>query len=426
MWLWEALVPHPPILVPEVGHGRENEARITLDGLHELTGRISDKIPDFLFILSPHHPYAHGKLQFNSLKTYSANLAAFGAESVSFNLPVSQEKTDSLAAFLNGKGIPASKGSPGDFLCDQGTSVPLYFFQKKLNPFPRLVIASPIGLSYEDSYKLGCLLREYRDGSSWALIASGDLSHRLVPSAPAGYSPSGAVFDKMVQDAISSGDAKPLLSADKGMIDDAGECGLRSLLVLMGLTGTKGEVLSYEGTFGVGYCNALWLNSTYPSFARAVVAASLGGISLQARSRPVSKAPQAACFVTIHNNDGSLRGCIGTLEPRHEDIFDEIESNAKAAAFDDPRFEPLRKNELANVYFSVDILSKPVPARKEELDPKVFGVIVVSGYRRGVLLPDLEGVNSVEAQLAIALGKAGISGGEDYGILKFTVERHSE
>ncbi|MEJ5228791.1 MAG: AmmeMemoRadiSam system protein A [Pseudothermotoga sp.] len=134
---------------------------------------------------------------------------------------------------------------------------------------------------------------------------------------------------------------------------------------------------------------------------------------------------KSGAFVSLHKLDGSLRGCIGTYLPARENLAEEIRDNAIAAAMEDPRFSPVTVDELDDIEVSVDILSEPERISKlEELDPKKYGVIVVSGFRRGLLLPDLPGVDTVEQQLAIAKRKAGIFGGEKIVIYRFTVERY--
>jgi len=124
---------------------------------------------------------------------------------------------------------------------------------------------------------------------------------------------------------------------------------------------------------------------------------------------------------------GELRGCIGTVEPYRENIAAEIIHNAVAAGVDDPRFWPVQLEELPEIEFSVDVLTEPEPvASKDELDPKRYGVIVKSHGRTGLLLPDLEGVDSVDEQISIACRKAGISPGEPIRLYRFEVIRYKE
>lgn len=132
-------------------------------------------------------------------------------------------------------------------------------------------------------------------------------------------------------------------------------------------------------------------------------------------------------FVSIHKKDGSLRGCIGTFLPSKENIAQEIIHNAISAAFHDPRFYPIQKNELDDLEISVDVLSKPELIKTiQELDEKKYGIIVkADDGRTGLLLPDIKGVNSVDEQILIACQKAGINLSKDkIQIYRFTVERH--
>ena len=134
---------------------------------------------------------------------------------------------------------------------------------------------------------------------------------------------------------------------------------------------------------------------------------------------------RAGCFVSI-KRFGDLRGCIGTLAPVEADLADEIVRNAIAAAFHDPRFGPIQPRELAELSYSVDVLAASEPCSESDLDPRVYGVIVSSGARRGVLLPDLAGVETVVQQVTIALQKAGIRPDDPFSLERFRIERYPE
>ncbi|OQY41358.1 MAG: AmmeMemoRadiSam system protein A [Fusobacteriia bacterium 4572_74] len=130
------------------------------------------------------------------------------------------------------------------------------------------------------------------------------------------------------------------------------------------------------------------------------------------------------CFVTLHKGN-SLRGCIGTMVPYRENLLEEIRENAILAAFNDPRFEPLKKEELEELEISVDVLSTMKDVMDEnELDSKKYGILVSDERSQGVLLPDLEGVDSVDQQIDIAMSKAGIRDRKGLKIKKFTVKRY--
>jgi AmmeMemoRadiSam system protein A len=136
----------------------------------------------------------------------------------------------------------------------------------------------------------------------------------------------------------------------------------------------------------------------------------------------------AACFVCLKTVAGQLRGCIGTVEPARHALAEEIVHNAIGAATRDPRFAPVSADELKLLRYTVDVLERPEPAALEDLDPAQFGVIVEdnTGRRRGLLLPAIEGVESVLEQVRIATRKAGIASGEPYQLYRFRVRRFRE
>jgi len=134
---------------------------------------------------------------------------------------------------------------------------------------------------------------------------------------------------------------------------------------------------------------------------------------------------RAGVFVSIHKK-GALRGCIGTFEPTQPDIAREIVANAVSSATHDPRFTPVRADELKGLEYSVDVLTAPVPVKdRDSLEPRKYVVIVESGWRRGLLLPDLEGVDTVDQQIDICRQKAGIGPGEPVKLYSFEVKRYT-
>ena len=245
---------------------------------------------------------------------------------------------------------------------------------------------------------------------------------------------------------------------DPVMVNEGGECGLRSIIIAMGsLDGynISSQVLSYEGPFGVGYGVAMFERQDKNEKRKLVdklykrkqqrmekvrekedIYVSLARRSLESYIRtgkiiePDADLPgemleeKAGVFVSIKKN-GQLRGCIGTVEPVRDNIAEEIIYNAISAGVRDPRFMPVDASELDDLVYSVDVLTKPEPIDSEdELDPKRYGVIVKSGGRSGLLLPNLEGVNTVREQIEIALQKAGIRSYEHYDLERFEVIRH--
>ncbi len=136
---------------------------------------------------------------------------------------------------------------------------------------------------------------------------------------------------------------------------------------------------------------------------------------------------RAGSFVSLKKGDGTLRGCIGTIEPVYNNLAEEIINNAISAGIKDPRFPKVNLAELDELYFSVDVLHpKEEVESAEELDPKNYGIVVEKGPQKGVLLPDLEGIDTADKQLEVAMTKAGIDKADDIKIYKFKVDRYNE
>ena len=265
-WLWAALMPHPPVIVPEVGKGRENEAGLTLQGVEQLRSALKGlhehSRPDWLLLLSPHSPIAPGALFVNTAPRLHGSLARFGAPGAQVAATVPQEALRELTAVLHASAIPLAHSSLENISQDHAALVPLYLL-KQIFPggeLPPVILANPSGLAPEQALALGKALA--LDSGTWqgrpALLASGDLSHRLKEDGPYGFNPAGPLFDKAAVAALKTGNPDPLLDLSPAVRENAGECGLRPVLTLVGLCGGPLQVFSYEGPFGVGYCTALW------------------------------------------------------------------------------------------------------------------------------------------------------------------------
>jgi AmmeMemoRadiSam system protein A len=172
------------------------------------------------------------------------------------------------------------------------------------------------------------------------------------------------------------------------------------------------------------------IQENLPGLARRAVEAFVSSDKQIAVSQdaPEILGARAACFVSIKTREGDLRGCIGTIEPVKETLGEELIANAISAATRDPRFAPVEENELPNLKYSVDILAAPEPATFADLDPAIYGVIVEdeSGLARGLLLPDIDGVDTAEQQVNIASRKAGIPPGTPLKLSRFRVDRFRE
>jgi AmmeMemoRadiSam system protein A len=274
------------------------------------------------------------------------------------------------------------------------------------------------------------------------------LSHRLKPEAPAGYNPAAYRFDDEVVEAIHDNSPNRIIEIDQDLRRTAGECGYRSMLVALGATQELQpacEVLNYEAPFGVGYLVAQLTNArsaAQPERSDHNVATELPALARLAvetfvrngKQIPVPEeasallSARAACFVSIKTQTGDLRGCIGTIEPTKQKLAEELIINAINAASRDPRFDPVAESELHALRYSVDILAPPEPATFADLNPKIYGVIVEdeSGKLRGLLLPDITGVDTASQQVEIAARKAGIPPGQPLQLSRFRVDRFRE
>jgi len=249
------IAPHPPIMVPEVGGEMVSEVRGSVEAMEELTHRISESGAETVVIISPHAPLEARAFVAYGGPTLRGDFAQFRAPQATIDVPLDGGLLAAIVRAAADDGLPVVPLE--DYELDHGTAVPLYFLRRFGWDGP--VVA--LGYSFlpdEDHIRFGACVRRAADaeGRAVAFVASGDLSHRLKPGAPAGYNPDAHLFDEQVVAAISSSDPPGIARVDQGLRRLAGECGYRSMLVALGtLAGAamNCEVLHYEAPFGVGY-----------------------------------------------------------------------------------------------------------------------------------------------------------------------------
>lgn len=169
------------------------------------------------------------------------------------------------------------------------------------------------------------------------------------------------------------------------------------------------------------------MEDNYIKLAKKSVREAVTGDKIEGKKELKDKLPdkQRGVFVTLKRNGQDLRGCIGTYTPATDSLGSEIVRNASSAALEDPRFPPVREGELSELIVSVDVLTEPEPCEREDLDPEKYGIMVEKGTKSGLLLPDLDGVDTAEKQLKVTKKKAGIPPrDEDFQLKRFEVERH--
>jgi MEMO1 family protein len=449
--------PHPPIFVPAVGGQEAHTAQASLDALASAGRALSAFAPDAIVLMSPHAPTAYDAFVIDGAASLTGSLEQFG-DSRPYQWPGDPELAQAILAGAESRDIAVIERGADPRLrpgwLDHASIVPLSFIEPTRSV--PVVIVSLSWLDYENHRALGEVVRAQADalGKRVVFLASGDMSHRLIPGAAAGYSPRGAELDAAIVERVRAGNLTQLMSLDPGLVEAGGECGLRSIITLGGFAGldpVPTRVLSYEGPWGVGYLTALVGRDALSSYDRTTTAATgrKGGMAGSDDSEIVRlartaiegfvrtgtqphplplKSPEypqrAGAFVSLHRN-GMLRGCIGTIGPTRPTLADEVANNAVQAATEDPRFSPLTEGELADLDVKVDVLHPPETCALEDLDPSRYGVIVTSGYRRGLLLPDLEGVDDVAQQVSIAMQKAGIPMGTRCDLQRFKVDRYT-
>lgn len=454
------MVPHPPLIIPEVGKGGEKRIEATVKAYDRVGRETAALAPDTIIITSPHSVMYADYFHISPGSGASGSFADFGAPRARFRESYDTEFVETLESMAEETGFPAGTLGERDKKLDHGTMVPLHFI-RKYHDGSRIVRIGLSALPLTEHYKLGRLIKAAAEklGRRAVFIASGDLSHKLKADGPYGFAPEGAEYERRIMDVCSRAAFGELFDFDEDLCEKAAECGHRSFVIMAGaLDGmsVRAERLSHEDVTGVGYGICSFMpegpdesrrfldarlreaerraaekaasSDAYAALARrAVEEYVLYGrkLRLPRETENQMTRARAGAFVSIHEH-GALRGCIGTVSPVKSCIGEEIISNAISAASADPRFRPIRPEELKWLEISVDILSEPEEIESaDKLDVKRYGVIVCSGSKRGVLLPDLEGVDTVEQQIDIARRKAGIAPGKKLTLYRFAVSRHS-
>jgi len=453
-------LPHPPLAVPAVGKGKESkDIKDTLKAMDDVAVEIAAIAPETIIYITPHSTVYSDYFHISPGKTAYGTLGRFGAPEVKFEARYDQELINEIAAVAELNDIAAGTLGEREASLDHGVTVPMWFIDQRYTNY-RTIRVSQSGMAPAEHYMLGQVIAKAvnRMGRKTVLIASSDLSHKLDKDGPYGFTFEGPEFDAIVTKALAAGDFLSLLKIPDKLREKAGECGYNSLMILAGCfdsNDVESTLFSYEGPFGVGYAVAsfatLGVNENrnilgqYIEFAmeaserkknaediyQELARRSLEHIISAGKKMPIPNGlpdellnQQAGVFVSIHKN-GRLRGCIGTIAPTTQSIAQEIIQNAVSAGLADERFSPVTASEIPYLEYKVDVLAAPeLIEGPDELDVTRYGVIVTSGFKRGLLLPNLDGVDTVEDQIRIAKSKAGIKAEEKVSLERFEVVRH--
>lgn len=453
------MVPHPPLIIPDIGKGEERKCQKTIDAYHRAADEIGRLQPETIVLLSPHQTMYADYFHISPGSSARGDFGQFRAGQVRMEVPYDTEFVRLLCETAQSFHLQAGTLGEREKKLDHGTMVPLYFVNQYWTGY-RLVRIGLSGFPLAAHYRLGQCIRAAADAldRSVAVIASGDLSHKLKENGPYGYQKEGPAYDARIMDVMGRGAFGELLEFPEDFCEKAAECGHRSFTILAGAfdqTAVDAEPLSYEGPFGVGYGICAYrprgreetrnFLEQYEEKERARLQAqreredpyvrlARHAIEEFVRTGKRPQTPQglpeelyrsrAGAFVSL-KEDGKLRGCIGTIQAAQRSLAEEIVHNAVSACSEDPRFPPVEAWETQRLTISVDILEETERiSSPEELDPARYGVIVTKGAKRGLLLPNLEGVDTVEEQIAIAKQKAGLKAHEEVSLERFEVIRH--
>lgn len=454
------MVPHPPLIIPDVGRGQEKAIQATIDVYHEAAKKIASWQPDTVVVLSPHSIMYADYFHISPGTGARGDFGQFRAPQVKIQVQYDTELVEALSQEAEAREIPAGTMGERDSRLDHATMIPLWFLNHYYTDYKTVRIGLS-GLPLSQHYMLGQCIQKAAElcGRNIVVIGSGDLSHKLKEDGPYGFQKEGPEYDSRIMEVMGIAAFDQLFDFTEEFCDKAAECGHRSFVIMAGTLdrlAVKAEKLSHEGTFGVGYGVCTYevegraperdflrqyeekiaeeakrrkeSEDAYVRLARQTIEAYIGErkqISILRDLPEEMYESRAGVFVSL-KEEGRLRGCIGTITPVQKNIAEEIIANAISASTKDPRFHPVQPDELDKLVYSVDVLGTPEAITSpDELDVKRYGVIITKGRKRGLLLPNLDGVDTVEDQITIAKQKAGISTyDDDVQLERFEVVRH--
>lgn len=453
------MVCHPPLILPNVGRGEEKKIDEITKAYQKAADEIRKMDPETIVIVSPHAPSYMDYIQLSAPAVSKGNMAQFRDPYDSFVIHNDVELVKEMERLAQTEGFPMGTLGQQNGDLDHGTMVPLYFISDLLDQ-KKVVRMSIGGLGNLDHYHAGQILAKAAGnlGRRVAVIASGDLSHCQKADSSYGYKTCGPAYDKEIMKIMGDGDFLKLVEMPEKVADEAMVCGHKPFCVMAGSFdgyAPNARALAHSAEFGVGYGIATYTDLK-PDSSRSFYHTAKADLEQKRKERLAKEDPwiqlardtiasyiqkgmmmplpknlpaemystKAGAFVSLHEN-GQLRGCIGTTAPTQKNIAREIQMNAVSACSRDPRFYPVREDELDKLEISVDVLKDPESCTLADLDPKKYGVIVSKGGKRGLLLPNLDGVDTIEQQVQIARQKAGLHADEaGCSYERFEVIRH--
>jgi len=255
------ICPHPPLIVPEVGGQNISLVKKTVAGMKECAQEIKKIQPQTFVIISPHGPMRYDKFTINLEENFRGSFSNFGGSSLEYSFKNNLPLASTLLKETKHKHYPVEVIREPQL--DHGTLVPLHYLSDPYEEKPQIVPLTYTSLDWKMHFdfgkEIGAMLNESPE--QIVVIASGDLSHRLTEDAPAGFSPYGLKFDHTLADLLSKNDTNKIMNLNPDFCEEAGECGLRSIIMTLGILSNikfSFKQISYEGPFGVGYLVGQW------------------------------------------------------------------------------------------------------------------------------------------------------------------------
>ena len=459
------MVPHPPMIVPAIGKGSESQITQTIQAYEQVAEDIAAQAPETIIVTTPHSVMYADYFHISPGKGAGGSFAGFSAPDEQFDVTYDTDLIGEICSLAEAHDFPAGTLGERDKALDHAVMVPLWFIEKayerhNISKSYKLVRIGLSALPLTDHYRLGQIIRDAVEntGRRAVFVASGDLSHKLQEYGPYGFAEEGPQYDARIMDVCGRGAFGELFDFSESFCENAAECGHRSFVIMAGAfdgQAVETKALSHQDVTGVGYGICTFYpqgqdekrrfldqylsrmeeeaaqrrsqSDAYVQLARQSLESYIlkrQRIAIPADLPEEMLSTRAGAFVSIHKN-GALRGCIGTIGSTTDCVAQEIINNAISASTNDPRFPAIGPSELPFLEISVDVLGEPEDIEsKDQLDVKKYGVIVSSVGKRGLLLPDLDGVDTVEQQIDIARQKAGIHRFETMKLQRFEVIRH--
>lgn len=462
------LMPHPPLIIPSIGKGKEFEIQKTVDACNKIAKEIQELKPETIIVVTPHGTKFSDTVCVSNEEKIKGDFRRFKDSRTTIETHIDREfnyKLNDICSYDNISVVMSDtnllKRYNRSYALDYGTMVPLYFINQVYKNY-KLVHITYNNLSDIQLYKLGMAIKQTAKNldRKTVFIASGNLSKRLKEESEHRYLKEAVDFDTEMIYSLQNGDVESIFNMDKYNLSKIIGCGLKSIFIMLGVMDSEminGELLSYESAFNSAYSvmefnnvqktesrldsliskrqeniNKLNKKTTssnpYVKLARESLNHYYTTNHLMAVSENIPselRKNQGGVFVSLKKS-GELRGCVGTVLPQTDSIAQEIIRNTVEAATNDAKFPRLTLDELAEIDICVDVLDRPHKATKKTLNPKKYGILITQGHKRGIVLPNINGVNTPLSQIKLACEKANINMKEKYEIEKFEVTRYIE